>query len=176
MSHTSWSPDAWSVNSILGPAGTKHLVTPARALLSFDWSETLRLVSLENGSSFPTERAAFEFARFLLLAAHEKGSTNLSPSDKVDKVWHTLLLAPASYSKLCTSICGILIDHYPLRAYGPPAERSMRLTHTVAQYQSVFGEAAPADVWGEGEACYEVRSRRRLLALLQLQVNKHMVG
>jgi hypothetical protein len=146
-------PDTWSVKTLLGTGrnagGASSLGAAARALLAFEWDDTLQLLAFEHKGGFAVSRAAFEFARFLLLAVHEGGSAGLSPSSSVDTVWHALMLSPVAYAKLCTAMCGSIIDHFPLRAYGLPSERAARLAHTTSLYTVVFGEAPPADIWDD---------------------------
>jgi len=52
----------------------------------------------------------------------------LSPSAKVDQVWHALLLFPRAYQRLCAGLLGDgeLIDHDPRAATSDPAIRDAR--------------------------------------------------
>ena len=99
-----------------------------------------------------TYRDVFEFARFLLLCAtSSEGSAGLSPSSRVDVVWHAALLFPKAYAVACESMGVGIVDHYPLRAFESEAARSERLSRTRVKYAHVFGSEPPAECWRERE-------------------------
>ena len=107
---------------------------------------------LSNKRTGASPRDMFEFARFLLCCAlSEGGSSSLSPSARVDVVWHEALLFPKAYAALCDSLTGGkgLIDHDPLRAYRCGEARDARRVRTCSEYVRIIGESPPDEIWME---------------------------
>lgn len=102
-----------------------------------------------------------ELFKFLVLRvlADDLAGTRLSPSPAVDLVWHSALLRPVTYARLCGLLLhgsghapGTLLDHVlPIAEAGLPE----RLQQARANYEAVFGPRAIATAafdswWGTG--------------------------
>ena len=76
-----------------------------------------------------------EVLRFLSLAAHyERGQ--LTPSHRVDLVWHEFILCTRAYQEFCEARYGRMIHHDP----GGPREKHCRqFEETLRRYKQRFG-------------------------------------
>ena len=99
----------------------------------------------ETGAS---EAVLEDFKRFLALkAAHNDFyAALLSPSPRVDELWHALILDTLAYKETCEHMLGAggFIHHNP-RGGNDAAERRTRLNRTVAFYKAAFGN--PLTPW-----------------------------
>jgi hypothetical protein len=95
------------------------------AIPKFDFTKLKQSLQVNHGISVPSaEGAVRELVRFLTLKVVSKDfyATMLSPSKRVDIVWHAFLEFPADYVTFCRSILpeaeiakGVfVIDHNPL--------------------------------------------------------------
>eukprot|EP00933_Yihiella_yeosuensis_P036334 TRINITY_DN3009_c0_g1_i3.p1 TRINITY_DN3009_c0_g1~~TRINITY_DN3009_c0_g1_i3.p1 ORF type:complete len:284 (+),score=53.85 TRINITY_DN3009_c0_g1_i3:61-912(+) len=68
-----------------------------------------------------------------------------SPSKAVDDVWHTLMMFPRAYLKLCSSLLGegVIIDHDPRASWCSSSERAARYLSTFKRYKEIFGHWPP---------------------------------
>lgn len=92
------------------------------------------------------ERVVEEFRRFVLLWANYPGASHV-PSPAVDEAWHFAILFTRRYRKMCKRFFGRYMHHEPSSS---PADRSVLRNgyeRTLRQYQEVFGELPPADIW-----------------------------
>lgn len=74
--------------------------------------------------------------------------TKLAPSDPVNAAWHALLLYPADYLALCSSLLqvkGTVLDHNPRARFD--SLRPERYAVTLDKYQSVFATDASKPFW-----------------------------
>ena len=153
-----FDPLSWSVSRLLGPRPLASLIPAAKAIISFDWTDTVHFVLLSHAGKLGpitqtnVHRSAFELARFLLLAVSEKSSASLSPCASVDEIWHALMLSPLAYSNLCIAMCGVVIDHDPLRIFSSTLARDTRLARVSKIYLSTFNEGQPSAVWGDSDS------------------------
>ena len=95
-----------------------------------------------------------ELSRFFLLKAlHNDGvlkgkkrtnDTQLSPSYRIDQLWHAVLLTPRLYGALCGCLIGqgSIFDH-DLRTGRLP----QRYERTFDAYEDTYGATPPGDVW-----------------------------
>jgi len=85
-----------------------------------------------------------EVLRFLFLVAHHD-TGGLTPSRRVDLVWHEFILCTQAYREVCHSQFGRFIDHHP----GGSAELNRRRYQTTLRcYERTFGSPDPA-YWGD---------------------------
>lgn len=108
----------------------------------------------ENGWTIERAEAADrEYRRFLMLA----WSTDemVVPSRDVDAAWHEHLLHTRHYwDATCRDILGKPFHHDPGDGgAGDAAKHAAGYDRTLALYERVFGEPAPADVWPRGCTC-----------------------
>ena len=106
-----------------------------------------RLAS-ENGWSMSfAARVITEYRRFLYLAV--VAGHQVSPSDRVDQVWHLHLLYTESYwNRLCRDVLGMPLHHQPTTGGGlERAKFDDWYRKTLETYRSVFVEDPPADIW-----------------------------
>lgn len=175
-------PDTWSVQSLLGhetfsrPDASPTLFAAARAVLDVDfwqnlrkvcrstclfdkastphsrWCVRLQLLVLES-ASINVNSDLFEFARFLICCVlTDGGSSVLSPSSRIDHVWHAAMLFNAEFAALGRRMNGgSEIRHFPLRKFEGASARSERLARTRLQYFRLFGKSPPADIWDEDD-------------------------
>jgi uncharacterized protein (TIGR04222 family) len=73
----------------------------------------------------------------------------VTPSDAVDQVWHLHLTYTCSYwQDFCPDVLGCPLQHGPTRGGAQEARRFERdYDQTLASYERIFGEPAPADIW-----------------------------
>ena len=85
-----------------------------------------------------------EVLRFLALTAD--ADTGLGPSQRVDDVWHELILCTREYRALCDRYFGRFIHHDP----GGATELSRRrFRETIRRYALTYGPPDP-EWWGRG--------------------------
>src|SRR5690606_23003254 len=74
----------------------------------------------------------------------------LSPSERLDAVWHVVLLHTARYRELCEAFARRFVDHWPERAGEALARaRAERYARTLALYRAHVQVAPPAAWWPE---------------------------
>ena len=114
------------------------------ALAKLEGADFTRLQQ-ETGAS---EALLEDFKRFLALKAAHKDfyAALLSPSPRVDELWHALILDTLAYKETCERMLGDggFIHHNP-RGGNEAAERLTRLNRTAAFYKAAFGN--PLTPW-----------------------------
>ena len=92
-------------------------------------------------------RAVKEYQRFAYLACVSKGP--VTPSDEVDQVWHLHIQYTEDYWEVfCPEVLGRKLHHGPTRGGRSEGNRfADQYAHTLALYETEFGEAPPADLW-----------------------------
>ncbi|WP_179958414.1 TIGR04222 domain-containing membrane protein [Chitinimonas arctica] len=102
----------------------------------------------QNGwSAAYARRVVEEYRRFVLLAI--ASGHIASPSDAVDQAWHLHLCDSRDYWEIfCPNVLRQSLHHEPSRG-GASQDRQYQLLYqqTLASYERLFGEAAPADIW-----------------------------
>ncbi len=89
------------------------------------------------------KKVKYEYERFLELRA---GNSSLSPSDQIDKFWHTHILDTNSYLNYCLSKWNKIVHHNPAEAIDQQA-RLIRLVNTIEQYKQKYGSFKYPEVW-----------------------------
>lgn len=89
------------------------------------------------------KKVKYEYERFLELRA---GNSSLSPSDQIDKFWHTHILDTNSYLNYCLSKWNKIVHHNPAEAIDQQA-RQIRLANTIEQYKQKYGSFKYPEVW-----------------------------
>ena len=94
-----------------------------------------------------TTRTIAEYKRFVYLAAVSPNP--VSPSEAVDKVWHTHLLYTRSYwQDLCANLLGRPLHHDPSTGgNSETAKFNSMYEATKALYRLEFSEEPPTDLW-----------------------------
>jgi hypothetical protein len=91
-------------------------------------------------------QVAGEYRRFLYLAA--TAGFEVTPSCAVDEAWHLHLALPHYREILCGRILGRPLEHRPGTGTADDDARCAgQYERTLALYERIFGEPAPADIW-----------------------------
>ena len=140
------------------PKLTSELKSKCQEIMAFDidggptqYSFSKRL-SRENGWTLAfAERVINEYKRFIFLLVVTK--KQLTPSDQVDQAWHLHLTYTISYWKrLCDDLLGQQLHHHPTRGGADEnAKFDDWYKQTLEQYDEIFGEQAPTDIWPQPE-------------------------
>ncbi|MCP2728526.1 TIGR04222 domain-containing membrane protein [Limnofasciculus baicalensis] len=102
----------------------------------------------ENGwSAEYTQRVIEEYKNFTFLAV--VAGHPVSPSDRVDQVWHLHLTYTHSYwDKFCPNILQMPFHHIPSRGGNSEHDKlNDWYSKTLVSYQIFLGKAPPADIW-----------------------------
>jgi hypothetical protein len=75
-----------------------------------------------------------EVVRFLWLCS--ESDAVLTPSQRVDEIWHQLILFTRGYQTFCAQNLKGFIHHQPSRE---PVNEQLQYTRTIVKYKSVFG-------------------------------------
>lgn len=116
----------------------------------------LKKLAEENKWSPELAAQAFEeYKKFMYLAT----MMEVTPSKRIDEVWHLHLQYTKSYWKDMCSILGREIHHNPGDG-NEVAEAKFRDVYkeTLDAYETEFGYPAPSSVWGRGEEIVRVKS------------------
>lgn len=89
-----------------------------------------------------TLRYFIELLRFMALIGHSQ--ERLTPSYKIDLVWHEFILFTRLYMKVCETYFGRYIHHAPGRKED---ENQQQFKNTVELYEAHFGKI-PLNIWG----------------------------
>ena len=119
----------------------------------FDFSKVQELLGQEYTSLNQVQGLIREFKLFFTLKAFYKDvhAEMLSPSYKVDKVWHALLQFPLDYALLCDEIlpadaASRIIDHNPFGAKDEELQaKRLKQTHDI--YWFHFLKDPPTEFW-----------------------------
>lgn len=136
-----------------------------------------RRLARENGwSESFSRRAVEEYRRFVFLAM--VAGHPVTPSDEVDQVWHLHLCYTRSYwEDLCGQVLPRPLHHGPTR--GGSKERGKFddwYRRTLASYERVFGEPAPASWWPTPELRFAPRRWQRVDVGRTFQVRRSAVA
>lgn len=82
------------------------------------------------------KQGLIETLRFLTLCAGQNGA--LTPSKRVDDIWHEFILFTKTYQTFCEDKYGRFIHHQPSQK---DHENDIQYRHTLACYVEVFGQA-----------------------------------
>ncbi|MEM7395886.1 MAG: TIGR04222 domain-containing membrane protein, partial [Verrucomicrobiota bacterium] len=106
-----------------------------------------RLARENHWSTAYAERVFHEYRKFIYMA--KVSGRQVTPSDEVDQAWHLHLCYSDSYwNDLCRDMLKAPLHHGPTK--GGTSERTRywdQYEHTLAFYESCFGEAPPRDIW-----------------------------
>jgi hypothetical protein len=122
---------------------TSYIIGPSDAALTF-----VARLTRENGWSLAqAERVIIEYKRFCFLAV--TAGHPVTPSDAVDQAWHLHLTYTRDYwERFCPDILGMPFHHGPTAGGAAEQHRFYdQYAQTLASYEAVFGEIAPADLW-----------------------------
>ncbi|MBV8658630.1 MAG: TIGR04222 domain-containing membrane protein [Burkholderiales bacterium] len=110
-------------------------------------SFTMRLAEQNGWSLDYARRVVDEYRRFVFLAMVSRHA--VTPSDEVDQAWHLHLCDSRDYWEVfCPQILGQAFHHEAGRGQAGEAEQhALQYRETLASYQTLFGEAPPADIW-----------------------------
>ena len=87
-----------------------------------------------------------ELKRYLVLRSRLRAAT--LPTPKVlDQLWHVFLLYTRDYMTFCDILGGGFIHHVPSESPHPVEELTERYREMLAEYEELFRESPPSDVW-----------------------------
>ena len=98
------------------------------------------------------ERVVEEFRRFVILWAYYPGASHV-PSQAVDEAWHLAILFTQRYATMCQRFFGRFKHHNPSSSDRERVTLRGGYGHTLAQYEEVFGEDPPTDIWPAPRQC-----------------------
>ena len=129
------NPDLWTKIDFFHPDKTG---------ITLPFSKRL---SIENGwSRRYALRAIEEYKKFIYLAM--VSSTQVTPSEQVDQVWHLHLVYTKSYWKDFCGVLGREIHHSPTEGGTNENNRFWeQYNDTMALYTTEFGAPPPKDIW-----------------------------
>lgn len=116
-----------------------------------------RRLARENGWTLGySRRVVEEYKRFVFLCC-EAGHP-CTPSDQVDQAWHLHLTYTRSYwEELCQKVLQRPLHHDPTKGGRKEgAKFDDWYTRTLASYERLLGEKAPADIWPPSEERFGV--------------------
>jgi hypothetical protein len=92
-----------------------------------------------------------EYLRFVYLT--QISGTPLTPSKKVDEVWHLHLTMTRDYWEVfCAEVIGAPLHHDAASGAAADAKHAAQYADTLALYVREFGAAPPDDIWPRGRA------------------------
>lgn len=88
-----------------------------------------------------------EIKRFLALSAANNGKYGMR--GPLDELWHTFILFTSRYADFCRLLGGGFIHHLPAspKSRGEKKSKNNSYARFLADYEKVFHEAAPAQLW-----------------------------
>ncbi|KAA3615691.1 MAG: hypothetical protein D8M58_15975 [Calditrichaeota bacterium] len=101
-----------------------------------------RIENTLNADSEIASQGLLEVLKFLFLISHT--NQKLTPSQKVDLVWHELILCTKMYDQICKTHFDRFIHHHP---GGKDEENRQQFKNTLKAYNEYFGEP-PYFFWG----------------------------
>jgi hypothetical protein len=105
-----------------------------------------RYQQLYDVSTHDLLRRERELKRYLVLRSRLRTST--LPTPKVlDQLWHVFLLYTRDYMDFCDILGGGFIHHVPSESSPPVEEVAERYREMLAEYEELFREEPPGDVW-----------------------------
>ena len=95
--------------------------------------------------------ACAEYHKFLQLLHINDNNNNpnkLSPSYYIDRIWHEHILNLPSYIRVCNTICGYILYHYPENSYAVNIlSYTARFNRTLNMYTNTFGGVNSTIIW-----------------------------
>lgn len=88
-------------------------------------------------------KVIFEFERFIFIRAN---NSNTSPSDLIDKLWHSLILNTEFYIDYCLKKFGKIIHHNAFDSFDLN-QRKIRIINTINIYKSTYGSFMYPEIW-----------------------------
>lgn len=92
------------------------------------------------------ERHVFELRRFLALCALNSAQP-YGMRGQIDEAWHTFIMFTRDYADFCRRVAGRFIHHQPDTDAEERSSSSSGYERFLADYETIFGEPAPADLW-----------------------------
>ncbi|CEJ67895.1 hypothetical protein BN1195_00175 [Chryseobacterium oranimense G311] len=114
-----------------------------------DFPFSKKLAKEENWTLDFTKKAIEEYKKFVYLCCILPNGA--SPSETVDKVWHMHLIYTQNYwEEFCPNILKRKLHHHPSKGGMIEKEKHQNwFTDTLKNYQEVFQQKAPEEIWGE---------------------------
>ena len=109
-----------------------------------------QLIINYNFSKKYSENLINEFDKFMFL---KNKYINVSPSNNVDKVWHTYILNTKLYRDYCLKNFGKFIDHDPEDANNQIL-REIRFKNTLSKYFTEYGYRPSLNYWNNSQNKY----------------------
>jgi hypothetical protein len=137
---------------------SSYSIGPADAALSF-----AQRLARENGwTAAQAARVIGEYKRFAFLAV--TADHPVTPSDAVDQAWHLHLTYSRDYwERFCPEVLGRPLHHGPTAGGAAEGARFFeQYAQTLKAYETLFSEAAPADIWPSAKRrlIHDPRARR----------------
>ena len=130
-----------------------------RILLNLDLEPIIiKAMDAEEGYGWTFDfacRVADEYRKFLILCLEEPDEP-VVPSSFIDDFWHLHILDTQKYAEDCEQYLGYMLHHFPyfgMRGEEDAHNLRRAWAGTLTLYASVFGEAAPADLWPKSNRC-----------------------
>ncbi|REC64453.1 hypothetical protein DRF65_02465 [Chryseobacterium pennae] len=127
-----------------------------------DFPFSKKLAKEENWSIDFTRKAIEEYKKFVYLCCIlPKGA---SPSEIVDKVWHMHLIYTQNYwEEFCPDILKRPLHHHPSKGgFNEKMKHHHWFSTTLKNYKDVFQSDAPQDIWFNGDAIENKKSKSRM--------------
>jgi hypothetical protein len=96
-------------------------------------------------SSRDVARHERELKRYLVLRS-KLGHASLPTPKVLDRLWHVFLLYTRDYTDFCDTLGGF-IHHVPVESSPASEEVTERYRELLEQYEEMFRELPPSDVW-----------------------------
>jgi hypothetical protein len=97
-------------------------------------------------STHDVARHERELKRYLILRARHRSPTLPTPR-AVDQLWHVFLLYTRDYMAFCDILGEGFIHHVPTESSPAIGELTERYREMLDQYEELFRESPPSDVW-----------------------------
>ena len=117
-----------------------------------------------------TKKVFVEYERFLELRFVDP---KISPSDQIDKFWHTHILNTKSYISYCYAKFKNIVHHDPADSLDQDA-RKIRLATTIIKYKEKFGNPIYNEIWGFYFSPNNLKSNSNNNLVLDSLVNKNL--
>jgi len=101
-----------------------------------------RIQKILESDSEPAKHGLLEVLKFLFLIT--KTNQKLTPSQKVDLIWHEFIICTKIYHHICHTHFGRFVHHHP---GGSDEENHQQYKNTLKAYNEYFGEP-PFFFWG----------------------------
>lgn len=133
-------------------AGQEKQVVYERFLdVDVDLRAEIELRLVEGGMDSLESKVALDNSLIFLRAIAENPGIQLTPSEKVDEAWHSLILFTKDYAAYCEKVAGRFIHHNPHKKTSP-AERSDLGKNQTFNFLVDYGYEPDDFVWSDGGA------------------------